>query len=227
MDKVISDRYGDSLSNFGDMRFLVDYTKFRDNFYSTLDKKKHPLHPATVWTQIRSCIKGSCETYLYARSMHQGGGPRRYGLPLEQYLEFAAKRSRIALADREEVHNVFLLYNDWLEKVGMWDDDDRALELLLRSQMDVTLDYTKRDVGPYDKIYVDEVQDSTEVEIILFCLAAGMNFERLYLAGDPAQAIVEGVDFRFEEIRSMVHKLTEGRVRVEKTVRRIVRCIFS
>ena len=67
-------------------------------------------------------------------------------------------------------------------------------------------------------MYIDEVQDSTEVEVVLFFLAAGMNFRRLYFAGDPAQAIVEGVDFRFEEIRSLVHKLSEGLERVEKTV---------
>jgi superfamily I DNA/RNA helicase len=67
-------------------------------------------------------------------------------------------------------------------------------------------------------VYIDEVQDSTEVEVILFFLAAGMNYDRLYLAGDPAQAIVEGVDFRFEEIRSLVHTLSKNTKRVEKTV---------
>lgn len=222
MNNVISERYGASMTSYGDRRKLVTYDKFRDLFYSNLDKKKHPMHPAIVWTQIRSCIKGSVEAYLIARQVYTESAakkPTRHSLPLEMYLPFSAKRSRISDSDRREVYAVFELYSAWLDKEGMWDDDDRAMDLLLRSNLDRTLCYARRHEGPYDKVYVDEVQDSTEVEVMLFCLAGGMNYDRIYLAGDPAQAIVEGVDFRFEEIRSMVHKLTDGKTRVERTVR--------
>ena len=58
----------------------------------------------------------------------------------------------------------------------------------------------------YDRIYVDEVQDSTQAEISLFFLAAGLKTGSFFLSGDPAQAVVEGVDFRFEEVREVVHR---------------------
>lgn len=48
-----------------------------------------------------------------------------------------------------------------------------------------------------------EVQDYTQVEILLFFYIGGPG--ALFLAGDPAQSVVEGTDFRFEEIRSVGH----------------------
>lgn len=62
---------------------------------------------------------------------------------------------------------------------------------------------------------------------MLYFLAAGMNYDNMYLAGDPAQAVVEGVDFRFEEIRSLVHALSKGSKRVEKTVFDIKYCVHA
>lgn len=55
--------------------------------------------------------------------------------------------------------------------------------------------------GPYNKIYVDEIQDSTQAEITLFFLSTGIELNSMFLAGDNAQAVVEGVDFRFEEVK--------------------------
>ena len=53
----------------------------------------------------------------------------------------------------------------------------------------------------WSKIYVDEVQDYTQAEILLFFHLSGPN--NLFLAGDPAQNVTKGVEFRFEEIRSV------------------------
>lgn len=47
-----------------------------------------------------------------------------------------------------------------------------------------------------------EVQDYTQVEILLFFYISG-GPGALFLAGDPAQSVVERTDFRFEEIRSV------------------------
>lgn len=68
----------------------------------------------------------------------------------------------------------------------------------------------------YDRIYVDEVQDITQAEIGLFFLVSGLHPDSLFLAGDPAQAVSQGVDFRFEEVRSVVHMITDGKQRVER-----------
>ena len=65
-------------------------------------------------------------------------------------------------------------------------------------------------------MYVDEIQDSTQAEIFLFFLAAGMNFDGMFLSGDPAQSVVEGVGFRFEEVRSIVYNLSQTNCTISK-----------
>lgn len=49
-----------------------------------------------------------------------------------------------------------------------------------------------------------------------------MNVQSLFLAGDPAQAVVEGVDFRFEEVRAIVHKLSNGREKLDRPMKLVV-----
>jgi hypothetical protein len=51
------------------------------------------------------------------------------------------------------------------------------------------------------KVYMDEIQDYTQVECLLYFYIGGPG--GLFLAGDPAQSVVEGTEFRFEEIRSV------------------------
>ena len=48
------------------------------------------------------------------------------------------------------------------------------------------------------------MQDYLQIEILLFFSISG-GPGALFLAGDPAQSVVEGTDFRFEEIRSVGH----------------------
>ena len=67
--------------------------------------------------------------------------------------------------------------------------------------------------GPlYDLIYVDEVQDMTQGELALLLQLSGLRHDRIFLAGDTAQSISYGVDFRFDEVRSVVHALCGGAV---------------
>jgi superfamily I DNA/RNA helicase len=76
------------------------------------------------------------------------------------------------------------------------------MDLLLRFETrrgECDMNYTGKG-GPYNKIYVDEIQDSTQAEITLLSLCSGFEFDSLFLAGDNAQSVVEGVDFRFEEV---------------------------
>lgn len=48
------------------------------------------------------------------------------------------------------------------------------------------------------------MQDYLQIEILLFFYISG-GPGALFLAGDPAQSVVEGTDFRFDEIRSVGH----------------------
>jgi hypothetical protein len=62
---------------------------------------------------------------------------------------------------------------------------------------------------------VDEIQDYTQVECLLYFYIGGQG--GLFVAGDPAQSVVEGADIRFEEIRSVGYFVagSERRTQVE------------
>ena len=84
----------------------------------------------------------------------------------------------------------------------------------------LSIDFTGREARlSYDRVYVDEVQDNTQAEIGLFLLVAGLNADALFLAGDPAQSVVEGVDFRFEEVRGVIHALGRDGARIERPMK--------
>lgn len=87
---------------------------------------------------------------------------------------------------------------------GLWDDCDRVGNVVLA----LMNDREKRDSLSKTRVYVDEVQDYTQAEIALFFLLCQKG--GLFLAGDPAQAVVEGVEFRFDDVRGVPHYLYPG-----------------
>jgi hypothetical protein len=50
--------------------------------------------------------------------------------------------------------------------------------------------------------------------------------DALFLAGDTAQAVEEGVDFRFEEVRAVVHDISGGKQKVRVLLLRQRRPLF-
>ena len=75
--------------------------------------------------------------------------------------------------------------------------------LLTKIEKSKSLDPVSYNEIRKSKVYVDEIQDYTQVECLLFFYIGGPG--GLFLAGDPAQSVVEGTDFRFEEVRSVGH----------------------
>ena len=85
----------------------------------------------------------------------------------------------------------------------LWDESDRVASIVtsLYEQEDVRLKI-KRNL-----LYVDEIQDFTQAEVALFFLCCDQG--RLFLAGDPAQAVEEGVDFRFEDVCIVAYQMVD------------------
>jgi len=57
--------------------------------------------------------------------------------------------------------------------------------------------------------HIQEVQDYTQIEILLFFSISGVG--SLFLAGDPAQSVEQGTDFRFEEVRAVGYYVAGSR----------------
>ena len=215
VENTIGIRDGSKLTTFSDLRDnleneLPKYESIRDDFAYSSEKQidffrfkkqffdygTEEIDPLIVWTNIRSFIKGSMEAL----------GNENGFMSEEQYMALGRKRCRFSDEQRTEIYKIFQKYQEFMDFSQCWDDNDRLIALLRRLKFaratnpDMFLD-TFNSWIQFDKIYVDEVQDYTQVECLLFFELGGAG--NLFLAGDPAQNVARGVEFRFEDIRSV------------------------
>jgi len=161
------------------------------------------IDPLLAWTSIRSFIKGSIEATLKTSL------PK--AISEEEFLDmkvFSSGRCSLTVDQRKIVYPIYEKYVRFLKEKNMWDDCDRILALLLRLELCKVADPEKYHSIQVSKIYVDEVQDYTQAECLLFfylCNGQG----NLFLAGDPAQNVVQGVEFRFQDIRSVEYHIAK------------------
>ena len=253
-------------------RFL-SWTEFKTTFWNSLDvrlirgnrkggknkserSKEIELFPLTVWAEIRSCIKGSyriCGIAADAVKMNR----RHARMPVHpQFLSRAQYVQQLGQSEslvtdrdqRERVYDIFERYERYKSEQTKWDYADRVSRLLQQ-----LLSLSPSSQCLFDKAYVDECQDHTQVEYGILFVVCGRRRDALFLAGDTAQAVAEvccpcvfvdmaqitftpvilhscncsnpnpdtilqGVNFRFTECRSMIHALLSGDAGVDKPI---------
>ncbi|KAG8896968.1 hypothetical protein FRB99_008544 [Tulasnella sp. 403] len=167
------------------------FISFDDGFLSTIwprlnERHKKGLDPALVYSEIVGVIKGSGR--ILDRKSYEDLSHRRHGT-------FANDRSRI--------YDLFEAYEKTKARPS-YDVADRTRRLLqsVKLSKSTLLDY----------IYVDEIQDNL---IIDAALLRGLcrNPHGLFFAGDTAQTISVGSDFRFAELKDFLyaHERRAGR----------------
>uniref|UniRef100_J3M115 UvrD-like helicase ATP-binding domain-containing protein n=1 Tax=Oryza brachyantha TaxID=4533 RepID=J3M115_ORYBR len=175
----------------------VTYEKFAASYWphfnAELTKK---LDASTVFTEIISHIKAGYQP------------TRSFGGKLERldYLKISDKRfSSLNIEMRERIYDIFLDYERAKCSAREFDLSDfvNSLHCSLLSE-----GYNGDMV---DFIYIDEVQDLTMTQIALLKYVCRNFKEGFVFAGDTAQTIARGIDFRFEDIRSLfyTHFLSE------------------
>ena len=210
LTQVESKLYQGNKSTFSQVKH-VDFARFKTLFYPQCNQREK-ASALMVWKAIRTFLKGSIEAYqtdsgYLSREYFVNGESFQAtsGLEVEK---LGKDRCKMTPEQRIVAYDIFLQYQCWLNDEKRWDDCDRIL-FLLRN-----LDQRTGDPEAYEhlkrsKIYVDEVQDYLQVEILLFFYLGG-GPKSLFLAGDPAQSVVEGTDFRFDEIRSVGWFVAKG-----------------
>ncbi|KAH8095073.1 hypothetical protein JL720_2348 [Aureococcus anophagefferens] len=147
--------------------------------------------------RIRSFLKGSAEAVVKGAALEEA----------DFLAEAFNNRTRLRSADdRRDACRIRARYDRELAARGLWDDADRARAVAARLLAD-------RGARAFDRVYVDEVQDSTQAELMVLALACGGDAARLWLAGDTAQAVTYGVHFRFAEVRSALYRCCEAAAR--------------
>lgn len=166
-------------------RFLSLYWP---HFNTHLTKK---LDSSIVFTEIISHIKGDITSNV----------PFDSWLDREAYVGLSDRRASSLNCDaREIIYDIFLAYEKMRLKNREFDISDLVCDLHHRARVH------GRNVGvQMDFVYIDEVQDLTMRQISLFKYVCKNFSEGFVFAGDTAQTIARGIDFRFEDIRSLFY----------------------
>ena len=184
-----------SLSSIGMQTLIrtkeVTYDRFSSSYWphfnSQLTKK---LDSSSAFTEIISHIKGGLK----------GGRVPDGKLSREDYVLLSEGRvSTLSGQKRERIYDIFQDYEKMKMERGEFDLADLVIDLHHRLRQ-------QRYMGDeMDFVYIDEVQDLTMRQIALFKYVCRNVNEGFVFSGDTAQTIARGIDFRFQDIRSLFY----------------------
>lgn len=170
----------------------ISWPEFRSLFLANSSQPKAEL----AWHAIRAFFKGSCRP---------GVNPP---LKQEHFEQLPVGQRPFDIGQFNDLYQVALQYQRWLERHGYWDDLDLARAALVNLQTDAAAQaniYSK----VYSEVYCDEGQDLTlvdyEVLIRLCRVHDDDNVQRpgLVVAADPFQTIHPS-GFRWTSVKDLI-----------------------
>ena len=170
----------------------VGYERFSSSYWphfnAQLTKK---LDPSRVFIEIISHIKGGVQSIDVVDGK----------LSREDYVKLSDTRvSTLNKPKRERIYEIFESYEQMKMRNGEFDLADLVNDLHHR------LKEESYKGDEFHFVYIDEVQDLTMSQIALFKYIC-RNIEKGFVfSGDTAQTIARGIDFRFQDIRSLFYK---------------------
>ena len=195
-----------------DPRREITYEVFQHEIWPKMKKslkEKIDYHPALIWTEIRSFLKGSVQALMTENGF----------LSLAEYECLGRKRAPNFDADRKVVYELFLHYQRERLRNGMYDTADLVFNFHRRLQSNTTPKWS------IHQFYVDETQDFTQAELSLLISCCRFP-NRMFFTGDTMQSVMRGTAFRFSDLKTLFHivnvmALKEGQrnfIRVPKKV---------
>ncbi|OMO60736.1 Tetratricopeptide-like helical [Corchorus capsularis] len=169
----------------------VNYEKFCSSYWPQFnDKLTKKLDSSRVFTEIMSHIKGGFKSGVSCDGR----------LNEEDYINLSECRfSTLSRDERQIVYEIFKCYEKRKGRNSEFDMADLVIDLHGRFQNE------RYEGDIMDFIYIDEVQDLTLRQIALFKYVCKNVSEGFVFCGDTAQTIARGIDFRFEDIRSLFY----------------------
>lgn len=158
------------------------------HFNSQYTKK---LDSSRVFIEIISHIKGGMQ------AVESGEGK----LSREDYLSLSENRSSsLSRQKREIIYDIYRSYEKMKMDKGDFDLADIVSDLHRRLRIN------KYEGDEMHFVYIDEVQDLTMSQIALFKYVCQNVEEGFVFCGDTAQTIARGIDFRFQDIKTLFYK---------------------
>ena len=176
-----------------------------DHFINTIwqkIRKGKNLDPQLVWMEIKSFIKG-----------FKPSGR----LSLREYVKLS---SRVApnFAEPQERESIYEIYKQYMRHCGtqkrfncpqLYDDCDLVSHL--HQKLLNLKSYASSTDWLYDSLYVDEVQDFTQCEILLLIQSCKTTMHSIFLTGDTAQTVMRDVSFRFKDLKTSFFEEVMGK----------------
>ncbi|XP_051116745.1 uncharacterized protein LOC127241645 [Andrographis paniculata] len=196
----------------------VTFDHFRSSYWphfnSNLTKS---LDPSRVFTEIMSHIKGGLPEGENCDSKRSR----------DAYLSLSDNRvSTLSVDQRDMIYDIYESYEKMKKTRGEFDMADFVLDVHRRLEESGDLPGDKMDF-----VYIDEVQDLTMRQICLFRYICSNVDEGFVFSGDTGQTIARGVDFRFEDIRSLFYNefymKSNSSKSSERNVKGVISDIFS
>ncbi|KAM0823296.1 hypothetical protein ACQ4PT_070967 [Festuca glaucescens] len=169
----------------------VTYEKFAASYWPRFnaDLTKN-LDASIVFTEIISHIKGR----------YQASRPYSSKLGRQDYVMLSDKRfSSLNSEKRDRIYSIFIAYESMKSTAREFDLSDFV------NSLHISLVSEGYNGDLVDFVYIDEVQDLTMTQIALLKYVCRNFKEGFLFAGDTAQTIARGIDFRFEDIRSLFY----------------------
>ncbi|XP_048231885.1 uncharacterized protein LOC8275336 isoform X1 [Ricinus communis] len=169
----------------------VNYDKFCSVYWPHFDTKlTKKLDSSRFFTEIMSQIKGG---------LRAGESPDGR-LSREDYAMLSSgRKSTLSKQQRKTIYDCFEDYEKMKIANGDFDLADIVIDVHRR------LKNEKYAGEMMDFVYIDEVQDLTMRQVALFKHISKNVNEGFVFSGDTAQTIARGIDFRFEDIRSLFY----------------------
>ena len=159
-------------------------------------QNKHAFDPRLVWMEIKSFIKG------YTASGN---------LSRDEYVELSPRIAPNFAELREEIYDIYEHYKHYceasnrLKSIQLYDDGDLVLELYEKMRHFKLRSYDTIS-WLFDSLYVDEVQDFAQSEILLLIQSCKSPRCNVFLTGDTAQTVMKDVSFRFIDLKTLFFK---------------------
>ncbi|KAE9610580.1 putative RNA helicase [Lupinus albus] len=169
----------------------VTYERFDSLYWPHFNSQyTKNLDSSRVYKEIMSHIKGGIQ------AVEPGDGT----LTRDDYLSISENRaSSLCKQKREMIYDIYQSYEKMKIKKGEFDVADIVIDLHRR----LRIEGYKGDGMSF--VYIDEVQDLSMSQIALFKYVCQNTEEGFIFCGDTAQTIANGIDFRFQDIKSLFY----------------------
>ncbi|WJX52814.1 hypothetical protein P8452_38884 [Trifolium repens] len=170
----------------------VTYERFDSLYWPHFNTQTtKTLDSSRVFTEIVSHIKGGMQSLE----------PGEAKLGRQDYLSLSENRaSSLSKQKREIIYDIYQSYENMKMDKGEFDLADIVADIHRRFRIN------KYEGDEMHFVYIDEVQDLTMSQIALFKYVCQNVEDGFVFCGDTAQTIARGIDFRFQDIKSLFYK---------------------